>query len=103
MRKFNNMLCEVNDTVTEYVDDNLERIRAEQAGLDARCGRIHIRKECIAVESGSADRILQYYGGFEYVDSEYRTELGSWVFYSADDDRVAGHIEDYYCEEEEEA
>ena len=50
MRSFNNMLCEVNDTVTEYVNDNLEQIRADKAGLDARCGRIWVCLDCIAVE-----------------------------------------------------
>ncbi len=102
MRSFDNMLCEVNDTVTEYVDDNLERIRPEQAGLDARCGRIWVCMDCIAVETGGNDRTLQYYGGFEYVDKEYRTELGNWVFYSAEDERVAGHLAEYYSKQEEE-
>lgn len=96
---FNKMLHEVNDIVTEYVDDNLERIRPEQAGLDARCGRIWVNRECIAVENGN-DRVLQYYGGFEYVEKEYRTELGDWVFYSADDDRVHEHIAAYYEKED---
>lgn len=38
------------------------------------------------------DRTLQYYGGFEYVDKDYRLELGAYVLYSADDPRVAKHI-----------
>jgi hypothetical protein len=101
MRSFNNMLCEVNDTVTEYVNDNLEQIRADKAGLDARCGRIWVCLDCIAVEKGN-DRTLDYYGGFEYVDKEYRTNLGDWVFYSAEDERVAGHLAEYYSTQEEE-
>jgi hypothetical protein len=95
------MLCEVNDTVTEYVNDNLEQIRADKAGLDARCGRIWVCLDCIAVEKGN-DRTLDYYGGFEYVDKEYRTNLGDWVFYSAEDERVAGHLAEYYSTQEEE-
>ncbi len=98
---FNNMLGEVNYTVTVYVDDNLERIRPERAGLDARCGRIWVCMDCIAVEQGN-DRTLQYYGGFEYVDKEYRTELGDWVFYSAEDERVAEQLAEYYSTQEEE-
>jgi hypothetical protein len=44
---------------------------------------------------------MQYYGGFEYVYKEYRHEMGDYVFYLAEDDRVGGHIDSYYEQKEE--
>jgi hypothetical protein len=34
-------------------------------------------------------------GGFEYVDKDYRMELGEYVLYSADDGRVSGHLNQF--------
>ena len=42
--------------------------------------------------SSSDDNRLQYYGGFEYVEKQYRQEVGDYVFYSANDDRVYDHV-----------
>jgi DNA-binding transcriptional MerR regulator len=42
------------------------------------------------------DRTLQYYGGFEYVDKDARTEVGNYVIYTNDSDRVADCLEQYY-------
>jgi hypothetical protein len=49
--------------------------------------------------------VLQYYGGFEYVDASARTECGDYVIYTNDDSRVADCLEYYYeqLEEVEEA
>jgi hypothetical protein len=44
---------------------------------------------------------MQYYGGFEYVDKDYRYEMGDYVFYTVDDDRVGGHVDSYYEQKEE--
>lgn len=71
-------------------------------GLDGRCGRIFIDEDCI-ITMKSNRRMLDYYGGFEYVDKEYVQEMGDYVIYLNDDDRVAGHIERYYESLEEKA
>jgi hypothetical protein len=85
------------DEVTELTDNyigTMEKVPAVKLGLDNRSGSLFVSPECIAVYK-SNDRALQYYGGFEYVDSEYRHEMGEFVFYSAEDDRVQGHLQDY--------
>ena len=40
-------------------------------------------------------RSLEYYGGFEYIDNEYRTTVGEITFYSSDHGRVSDAIEYY--------
>jgi hypothetical protein len=85
------------DEVTELTDNyvsNMQMVPANRLGLDIRCGKVFISPDCIAVYKGN-DRALQYYGGFEYVDTQYRHEMGEFVFYSAEDDRVQGHLETY--------
>jgi hypothetical protein len=80
--------------VTEsFVDENCQRVLAEKCGLDIRCGYIYISKDLrgsgvIAIQKGMRARLLEYYGGFEYVDSDSRTEVGEWVFYDDSDERV---------------
>lgn len=84
----------VDRLVRDYIDTATE-VKAEDLGLDRRAAyRLYITDELIAVPKG-ADGTLQYYGGFEYVDKEYRKEIGDWVFYSIEDDRVADHLERY--------
>lgn len=58
---------------------------AYKLGLDRRCGDLVIGESWIA--TGDA-RILDYYGGFEYVDDSYRVRIGNWTFYARDDGRV---------------
>lgn len=69
-------------------------------GLDERStyGGLYVdvqNEEFIACKA-SDDRVLQYYGGFEYIDKQYRKELGDYVFYLAEPDdegRVNGCFE----------
>ena len=87
---------ELIDNVAEKAErfvKNLTPVSADQLGLDIRAGyRLYVDCDCIAV-SQSADRALQYYGGFEYIDKEYRHAFGDWVIYTVDSDRVADCIE----------
>ena len=95
---FNDLYHDTNDRVKNLLHDkydlcaNLERI-----GLDPRsASKLYICDEGIIVYLDN-DRTLQYYGGFEYVDSiGCRYQLGDWVFYSAEDDRVRDHIDRFY-------
>jgi hypothetical protein len=90
-------LFELIDEVTEITDNyvaQMWQVPAKQLGLDHRCGKLFANADCIAVYKAN-DRALQYYGGFEYVDTEFRHEMGEFVFYSAEDDRVQGHLQDY--------
>jgi len=91
-------LDSINDRITSYVA-KFDEVTAEDLGLDRRAAyRLYVDRDhtCIAVDKRN-DRTLQYYGGFEYVDKDHRRELGNWVFYFNDSDRVAdaiGHLEE---------
>ena len=90
-------LFDLIDNVTELTDNfvsTMGKVPARQLGLDNRCGSLFITPDCIAVYKAN-DRSLQYYGGFEYVDTQYRHEMGDYVFYSAEDNRVRDHLEQY--------
>lgn len=89
----NEMMETINQTIEEMIE-GMEKIAAGDFGLDSRCGYIYINEEAIAVKL-SADRTLQYYGGFEYVEEENRIAVGDYVFYSADSGRVMRTIENY--------
>lgn len=91
------VIDEVNEVVRRHVNSEMEAILTsnEKIGLDPRCGVVYVDSESIAVDK-SCDRALQYYGGFEYVDKDKRVELGDYVFYLAEDDRVRDHLDRYY-------
>lgn len=83
----------VNHTVESFVFEHMTKTKAENLGLDSRAGyNLYVNDDCIAVTKYN-DRTLQYYGGFEYVDSADRVELGEYVFYMAESDRVLNCIE----------
>ena len=95
------LIEEINEQVRRHVME-MDRVSADKLGMDIRAGyRLYVDDECIVVDK-DADRALQYYGGFEYVDKEYRQEMGDFVFYFRDDDRVNGHLETYESQEETE-
>lgn len=89
----NDMLDDIASTVSNFVLSEMTPVYADRSiGLDMRCGPVYINEDCIAVDTFRAGS-LEYYGGFEYVDKEYRHEAGGYIFYLAEDDRVRGHIE----------
>ena len=90
-------LFELIDDVTEITDNyvgTMKMVPANQLGLDQRCGKLFVSPDCIAVYKAN-DRAVQYYGGFEYIDLDYRYEFGDYVFYSAEDERVQNHLDKY--------
>lgn len=81
---FEDLLYSIDRQVNDYME-NASEVTAEDVGLDRRAAyRLFVKDNVIAVPKGN-DRTLQYYGGFEYIDKEYRHELGDWVFYIAED------------------
>jgi hypothetical protein len=91
---------DTNDQLRRLVHE-MEYVPADSLGLDRRAAyRLWVNDDCIIVDKGN-DRTLQYYGGFEYVDKEYRIEMGDYVIYLSDDDRVQGHIDTHYQRDEE--
>ena len=91
---------ELNDKLCTRTQ-NMTLVSADKLGLDIRAGyRLFIDNECIIVDKRN-DRSLQYYGGFEYVDKDFRNEIGDYVIYTNGDDRVLNCLERYYDMEAE--
>ena len=96
------LISEINSKVEGLIDEEFREVTPKEVGLDSRAGyRLFINEEYIAVSIGNR-RSLDYYGGFEYVDEEHITVLGDMVFYSSDDERVQGHLDEFFMQEKEE-
>ena len=89
--------------IDEKINDLIEQIlggpdivivNAESVGLDYRSGTVYVSVENDFIASASV-RSIEYYGGFEYIDSEYTTSLGHIKFYSGETSRVRDCIEYY--------
>ena len=91
----------MNDMVEQLIDDKFRMVKPKEVGLDTRSSyQLFINEDYIAIRK-SDRRSLDYYGGFEYVDEEYVTVLGDYIFYSADDERVQGHLDEFFMQENE--
>lgn len=91
MSTFDALAARVNELVDEALADATV-VNAEKLGLDPRCGVAIVLDNAIVVHRLNRN-ILEYYGGFEYVDRECVTVMGDYVFYLAGDDRVAGCLD----------
>lgn len=96
----NTDIHELIDSVSEQVEKftrNMDQASPKDLGLDRRASfdNLFVNDDCIIVDKGS-DQSLQYYGGFEYVDKEFRFEMGDYVIYLANDQRVREHISRYF-------
>ena len=95
------LMNEINGKVEELIDEEFRLVKPEDVGLESRAGyNLFINEDFISVGKGNRCS-LDYYGGFEYVDEEHVTVLGDYVFYSADDERVQGHLDEFFVQEEE--
>ena len=93
----------MNDMVEQFIDDKFQIVKPKEVGLDTRSSyQLFINEDYIAIRK-SDRRSLDYYGGFEYVDEEHVTVLGDYIFYSADDERVQGHLDEFFHQEKEES
>ena len=76
----------------------LPKVSANQIGLDVRAGWVYVdvENQLIVVDHNSV-RSLNYYGGFEYVDSEQVTTMGDYTVYQSEDedDRVGDAVRYY--------
>lgn len=92
------MVAEYERKIEELLDETLTKANSvppEMLGLDPRSARrVWLAEDGLFVHAGD-DRVMQYYGGFEYVDKSCRKAYGHYVFYSADDERVWGHLDTY--------
>jgi hypothetical protein len=90
----NQLKQSINDMVTEFIEENFKEVKPADIGLDERSAtRVFVGDDGIAITDHNR-RTMDYYGGFEYVDKEHVTQLGGYIFYSIEDDRVAGHCEE---------
>jgi hypothetical protein len=104
MKTMYDFLEGINESIL-FRTEEMEYVSPTKLGLDQRSAcRVWVSDECIIVDAGD-DRSMQYYGGFEYVDSQYRVAVGDYVIYLADDGRVSRCIDCFIDvdEDEEEA
>jgi len=100
MNTFKNFITNADKLVQSMVEAMIE-VLPEDIGLDKRSGyRLFICEDGLATHK-LEDKNLQYYGGFEYIDKEYRKEYGDWVFYTLgdSDERVEDCLKRFYDEE----
>ena len=85
--------------VAAYLEEHGVLVSAEAVGLDPRAGMLWVTEDAIVAKDYNV-RVLEYYGGFEYVDDEYVSQVGSYKIYFADHERVASCLELFYEENE---
>jgi hypothetical protein len=91
----------VSDLVEEYIS-KMEVVNAVELGLDIRAGYtlyVNTTDDIIACYVGHR-RALDYYGGFEYVESHDVEVIGDYVFYTGGSGRVQDCLE-YFNENKE--
>lgn len=94
-------LEEMNMKVERFINKNMKQISAKDIGLDPRAGyTLYINEDAVACPRHNAGT-FDYYGGAEYVDKEYRQQMGDYVFYFREDNRVDGWILNYEAGEAE--
>jgi hypothetical protein len=89
MHMFFDIDSRVADIVETYIQEDCKQGDRNETGLDPRAfgGKFFYNYDCIIIDSG-ARRNLDYYGGFEYIDSDYIRQYGDYVIYSAEHERV---------------
>lgn len=83
---FGSYIDEVTEKLAEELRPDLQ-VPASQIGLDERCGSAWVVDDGIVILRRYRTR-FDYYGGFEYVSSEYVSVIGDYVFYSREDSRI---------------
>lgn len=90
-------LDDISVLVDDVISQTMTEVKPQDLDLDPRSATyLFVSEDTIAVHDSFRDR-LNYYGGFEYVDSQYVQTVGGYTFYSAEDYRVREHL-DAYCE-----
>lgn len=78
-----------------FVTEHATMVEPIKLGLDERSApKLFVTKDAI-IAAKSDDGRLQYYGGFEYVNKQFRQEIGDYVFYLSEDARIREHLHDY--------
>jgi len=88
----------IGNAVDQYVEDSdvveIGALGLQEIGLDFRCGRIliSVNENFIAACN---PRSIEYYGGWEYIDSEFKLDTPRYRFYDGEADRVYSTIKCY--------
>lgn len=88
---------DIEHRVEAYVREACKPALAQDLGLDQRAAYglwVSNDNEAIIIRKAQK-RSMEYYGGFEYVDREHVREMGNYVFYFRECERVHGHLEEY--------
>ncbi len=84
-----NLIKSVNDQVKQKLADDFHAVTADDLGIDNRAiSNLWANSTGIVIRK-SYKRTFDHYAGGEYIDKRHITEIGDYVFFSADDDRVA--------------
>lgn len=78
-------IIELVESTQAAIERDCGLIPAHKLGLDRRCGFLYVGKDFVASRS---PKQLDYYGGFEYIDSEYTLRLGEWKLYFKGNSRI---------------
>lgn len=85
----------VNELAEEAISQAID-LSPTQLGFDRRsASRFYLLPDQWIAHSMSDRRTAEYYGGLEYVPAEYVQQVGDFVFYSVENERIAGHVENY--------
>ena len=93
------IVYDAEQALEQHLQEHGTLVSAKAVRLDVRAGSVWVTEDAIVCKGNAGS--LEYYGGFEYVDSDYKTRLGEYTIYFADDERVASCLE--YYEETQEA
>lgn len=86
-------LEQVQHEAAQLIEPSLEEISADDLGIDPRVGPLYVTKDKDAIVKRGSTRMLEYYGGFEYIDSEDKVEVGNFTFYLESSNRVREHLD----------
>ena len=89
---------ELQITVDQFIRQKLretcQEVSASKLGLDYRCGIVYVDlDEQAVIIPATQKKVLEYYGGFEYVKHEDVLLLGQYVVYRGD--RVTRHLDQF--------
>lgn len=82
------------ENIKSEIETNWTFVKATELGLDSRCGYVWVDENRTAIASDDT-RILDYYGGFEYVDKNHILQVGNMKVYSGECDRVQRHLNNF--------
>ncbi len=87
------LIDSVNESILIKLENDFKFVDPEEIGLDRRAAYGLWYNSTGIVIKRAYQSSMEYYGGFEYVDKEYVTIIGNYVFYSVKDSRVADYLD----------